>query len=281
MNDWPVGLSTGCFSQHEILDCLADIRHAGFAMVEVCSWPKHLDYHRPGAVRQVRTRMDDLGIEAYSFHAPFGPEIDISAPDFETRRLAVEEILRAAEAAAALRVRYLVIHPGPEQVDLADSPGRADRLRYAAEALRSVGEFCAQTGFCCVLENKLPHLLFARSSDLLWILAEMGTAAGVCLDTGHASLAGDPGEAARIFAGHLRMVHAHDNRGRGDDHLAPGTGTINWLRFLQALAAAEFRGGIIMEIAGREDRAILFQEARQSRLFLRELGRHLPRGGAE
>ena len=45
MPDWVVGLSTGCCCQSNICESLDDIRTAGFWRIEVCSHPRHLDYH--------------------------------------------------------------------------------------------------------------------------------------------------------------------------------------------------------------------------------------------
>jgi sugar phosphate isomerase/epimerase len=77
--------------------------------------------------------------------------------------------------------------------------------------LNQVAERCQRLGVGCVLENKLPHLLFANPSDLLWILTTMETIeVGVCLDTGHAHLSGDLYSVMHKLGRHLRMVHAHD-----------------------------------------------------------------------
>ena len=42
LSDWAVGLSTGCFWQTSIFDCLEDIRNSGFGRIEICSFPAHL-----------------------------------------------------------------------------------------------------------------------------------------------------------------------------------------------------------------------------------------------
>ena len=68
MNDWPVGLSTGSFYQESIFDCLESIRNSGFSMIEVCSFPAHLDYHDLDTVRRAAQRIVELGLEPYSFH---------------------------------------------------------------------------------------------------------------------------------------------------------------------------------------------------------------------
>ena len=95
MNDWPVGLSTGCFYQKSIFDCLEPIRHSGFSMIEICTFPAHLDYHDLDAVRRAAERIDQLGLEAYSLHAPFADNIDITSLNSERREVALQEILKA------------------------------------------------------------------------------------------------------------------------------------------------------------------------------------------
>ncbi len=100
MSDWPVGLSTGSFYQTSILDCLEMIRNGGFTMLEVCSFASHLDYHDVDKVKATSKRIKELGMEAYSFHAPFSPDIDITALNRERREFAVQEIIKAAEASA-------------------------------------------------------------------------------------------------------------------------------------------------------------------------------------
>jgi sugar phosphate isomerase/epimerase len=117
MSDWPVGLSTGCFYRQSIFDCLEIITGGGFHMIEICSFPAHLDYHDHATVARASRRIRELGLEAYSFHAPFADHIDIGSPESNHRDQAVAEILCAAEAAAILEVRYFVIHPGPEHTD--------------------------------------------------------------------------------------------------------------------------------------------------------------------
>jgi sugar phosphate isomerase/epimerase len=104
----------------------------------------------------------------------------------------------------------------PEHWDLKEQKERLDRLKWAAETLNRVADRCHGLGIGCVLENKLPHLLFAQTSDLLWILSTMDTVdVGVCLDTGHANVSGDIYSVMHKLGQHLRMIHAHDNHGNG------------------------------------------------------------------
>ncbi len=51
--------------------------------------------------------------------------------------------------------------------DLREEQECLDRLKWAAETLNRVTERCRELGIGCVLENELPHLLFAQTSDVL------------------------------------------------------------------------------------------------------------------
>lgn len=276
MVNWPIGLSTGCFYRQSIFDCLYRIRESGFSLLEICFSPSHLDYHDLKAVGRAASMIQDLGMEAYSFHAPFAPEIDISALDANRRSESLAEILRAVEAAALLNVRYFVIHPGPESNVIPPHEERLERMEAAVSVLDEVNARCRQLGIFCVFENKLPHLLFGRTSDILWILdAVSSTDVGACLDTGHAALSGDLPNLLKRLSGHLRMIHAHDNNGHRDDHLTPGDGIIDWPSIVTQLEQDNFQGAVILEIRSESDPVQTMEAARRGRSFLRHLGREV------
>lgn len=271
MNEWPVGISTGCFYKTPIFDCLEAIQTAGFSMIEVCSFPAHLDYHDLQSVRRAANRFDELQLEAYSFHAPFADHIDITSLDETTRERSIQEMHRAAESAAELGARFFVIHPGPEKDSIPDSE-RLRRMHYAAEGLNRLAAHCHTLGTKLVLENMLPHLFFGRARDVLWILGAMDTTeVGICLDTGHAYLSGDLETVAHKLSGHLWMVHASDNNGHYDDHSPPGQGKIDWLALMEQLERLRFAGAIILEIAGGKAIDTTLEEARAAMKMLRTL----------
>jgi len=278
MNDWPVGISTGCFYRRSIFDCLETVRRAGFLMLEVCSSPTHLDYHNREDVRRAAALIGELGMEAYSFHAPFSQNIDISSMDEAERRQAFEEITQAAEAASILGVRHFVIHPGPEKTLNASSSDKLRRMEFGAQILDRVARRCRELGIGFVLENMLPHLFLGNIRDMLWTLGSVsGMDIGICLDTGHAALSGDLHRAMYKLSGHLQLIHANDNTGANDDHLPPGRGTIDWNRFLSSLNDIQFSGGFILELSGEgnRDAGSILADARAARNFLRGISRRL------
>jgi sugar phosphate isomerase/epimerase len=122
----------------------------------------------------------------------------------------------------------------------------------------------------------LPHLFAGRVKDILWILGAMETVeVGVCVDTGHAHLAGELSTVAHKLSSHLWMVHASDNWGRSDDHLAPGEGEINWDHFLRQLADVRFTGTVILEIHGAGNDFAILVAARRGRTYLSTQARHI------
>jgi len=276
MTSWPIGLSTGCFHKTPLLDCLEAIRGSGFCMIEVVFSPSHLDYKNISAVREAALRIEHLGMEAYSFHAPFANDIDISSPDLATREHAMDEILRAVEAASILGVHYFVIHPGPENADIPSREERMVRIENVISVLNRVAVRCAEVGIKCVLENKLPHLLFGSSSDIVWILGTLDTnEVGACLDTGHAFLAGDLYNLVYKLGPYLRMLHVHDNKGHSDEHLPPGEGRIEWGAFMRELLQVGFYGPMILEIGGAPTPEEIMCRARKGRTYLRSHARRL------
>jgi len=276
MSDWAIGLSTGCFSPIPISQCLETIRAGGFCMLEVCSFPAHLDYHNHGQVTAAAQQIRDMGMEAYSFHAPFAQNIDITALNVDNREFAYKEILLAAEAAAILGVRHFVIHPGPEESYRPPAEEYMRRLANAAGVLNRLARRCQEMGVGVVLENMLPHLMFGRTTDMLWLMAALETMnVGTCLDCGHAFLSGDVHNVMHKLSGHLRVIHANDNRGKRDDHLPPGQGHVRWAELLGQLYRERFHGGLILELAGGRDPQEILHDARHARSFLRGIGRQL------
>jgi len=267
-----VGLSTGCFYQQPIREVLETIRNGGFSMIEICSFPAHLDYHNQEKVRETGLIIRDLGMEPFSFHAPFRDTIDITSLDQKQRDLSVNELLIAAESAAEMGVRHFVIHPGPDRSGRPPEAEYVARMENAGEVLTRVAAHCRKLGMTLVLENMLPHLLFGRTSDVMWIMgAIQDLNVGICLDTGHAHIAGAIAATAHKLSGHLQMIHANDNNGRWDQHLPPGKGSVDWHRLVGKLADMSFRGGFILELSSDlGSPAELLRAAQQGRLYLKE-----------
>jgi sugar phosphate isomerase/epimerase len=139
-------------------------------------------------------------------------------------------------------------------------------MQHAAISLDRVAAFCCEVGVHLLLENMLPHLLFGNVSDMLFLLGEIKTCAvGACLDTGHARLSGDLEGVFHKLSGHLQMVHINDNLGDWDAHLLPGEGSIDWPWVVDQLDRHQFAGGLIIEMAARDNESVPANLARACR----------------
>jgi sugar phosphate isomerase/epimerase len=71
----------------------------------------------------------------------------------------------------------------------------------------------------------------------------------VCLDTGHAFVAGyEPAEFVQTLGDRLKVLHVHDNLGSEDQHVAPFAGAIDWGSFVAALRNIGFDGVFSLEV---------------------------------
>jgi sugar phosphate isomerase/epimerase len=52
----------------------------------------------------------------------------------------------------------------------------------------------------------------------------------------------------RSTGGFIHFIHAHDNNGRGDQHLLPMTGSAPWEPFFEALAEVQYKGSFCLEV---------------------------------
>lgn len=253
MTEWPIALSTGCFYRRPIFDILGAVRDAGFELIEVCSFPAHLNYNNQADVQRAGEQIRQLGLRPFSFHAPFADQIDITSLDDGMRESAVQELLRACEAAAAMGCENIVLHPGPERSGRPPEEEFLRRMGYAGESLNRVAVRCRDLGVQLLLENMLPHLLFGPVREMMYLLGQIETrAVGTCLDTGHAHLAGEMRMVTQKLSGHLKMLHINDNDGHSDAHMVPGDGTIDWPEFIAELRRNDFRGVMVLELAGND-----------------------------
>jgi len=267
------GISTHLFHESRLTrEHLARIAAHGFDAVEVFATRSHFDYRSPEAVDQLGDWLAACGLTLHSVHAPIveairdgrwvGPHSTASG-DEHRRRAAVAEAHAALAVAARTPYRFLVVHlgiPTTETVPAGDN--RADAARRSlgeiAEAARSAGvEVAAEV---------IPNTLSSPAALVRLIEEDLdGLDVGVCLDYGHAHLAGDVAEAVEIVSGHLCTTHVHDNRGRRDDHLVPFDGSIDWDAAMMSTMKVGYDDLLMFEVAGGADPLATLDAAARAR----------------
>ena len=193
MKNWRIGLSTGCFYNRSILDCLhADSRerlqHDRSLLIADTSGFSRRNRGAPG--RRNESKSSAWKRIRSTRHSRRRSTSPLARP--HSGLASVAEITKAANAAAILSAHYFVLHPGPENHAAVAAEEQLPRMENVIRSLNQIAQHCNESGIVCALENKLPHLLFGNTSEILWILDGINSAeVGACLDTGHAFLSGD------------------------------------------------------------------------------------------
>jgi sugar phosphate isomerase/epimerase len=267
------GLSTHIFHDHRLTrDHLALVARHGFDAVEVFATRTHFDYRDDEAVSQLAEWLRETKLELHSMHAPIAEAVrrgemvvpySTAAGDEARRALAVAEAKAALAVASRIPYRYLVLHLG---VPTRTNPPANDNQPAAAR--RSLEEIAAAAhpGGVRVAVEVMPNAL--STADALVRLLEDETEeldAGICLDYGHAHLMGDVAETIEALSGHLMTTHVHDNRRRGDDHLPPYAGNIDWDVAMMETQKVGYDGLLMFEVADNGDAVAALQRCAAAR----------------
>lgn len=237
---------------------LAELAEFGFRHLELFATVGHFDYHDPAAIGALAGWLRDARLELHSVHAPivehvqngaWGAPLSTAASEEEARARAVAECVAALEIARQIPFKYLVLHLGlPDEL----KPAAGANARAAAErSLSEIAAAAAPLGVQVAVEV-IPNKLSAAQALVRLIEEDLELdppGVGICLDMGHAFLAGDLADAIEMVSGELVTTHVHDNRGKHDDHLAPFDGRIDWPTALMSLQKVGYEGVVMFELA--------------------------------
>jgi sugar phosphate isomerase/epimerase len=282
------GISTHLYhGQRLTRDHLLEIAAYGFDTVEVFATRTHFDYHNPAAVADLQEWLAAAGLTLHGIHAPIMAAyesdrhlgaLSLASADADARALAVAEAERALHIARRIETKVLVAHIGlvkpapparmPDAAKI-DAPGGGDSRAAARRSVEEIQRMAQPLGVQVALEV-IPNELSRAGSLVHFIEDDLegleGRPIGVCLDFGHAHMAGDLLDAIETVSEHFTTTHVHDNRGRTDDHLVPFEGTIDWPAALTAMQKVGYEGTLLFEIASHgspKDTLARAQRARQ------------------
>ncbi len=204
----------------------------------------HIDGRR---LRFLRRELGAWGFEL-AVHGPF-VDMNIGSPHEPTRRLMLRRHLKSMEMASRLGATTWVFHPGLLTGVSHFYPGI--EWRQSIRSVRTLLERAGELGLRALIENgpePVPFLL-KRAEDFKAFFADLGPDVdlGLVFDVGHAHLCGQVNDFLRELGHRVRHVHAHENSGRADTHMAIGSGHISWPDVLAGLRAVGYRGPIVVE----------------------------------
>jgi sugar phosphate isomerase/epimerase len=253
------GISTHLYHATRLTrDHLQEIASAGFEAVEVFATRSHVDYHEAASLDALAGWLRELNLRLHGIHAPImdafgrgdtwqGKSYSVASPDQTARQEAVREAAQALELVKRVPADVMVLHLG---VPRGHQPvGGRDARDAALRSIEDLDKIAGPLGVRLALEV-IPNDL-STAESLVRMLEEdlAGTNVGVCLDFGHAFLLGDVVDAVEHVSGHLITTHVHDNDRRGDSHLAPFDGRIDWAPALTALQKIGYDGTLLFELA--------------------------------
>jgi len=177
-----------------------------------------------------------------------------------------EIFLRNIEACRILGTDLLVFHPLQYFYPITDLDAAYHNVRKAnaawfAHLLPAAEKFGVQL----LIENTFDYkhiqspehsvIPFSRAEDILYVIDKLHhPLVQTCLDTGHASIAGqDVAAMIRMYGDHLKALHLQDNFGKigpiyEDIHMIPGNGRIPWPEVFAALKETGFNGALNLEL---------------------------------
>lgn len=232
---------------------------AGFEWIEIAD----REEHTPGywkaldeIVARYRPRL--------SVHCQY-EQITPTAKNREIREASLAVIKRGVDLAARWGASVAVMHGGQSSVDWSPPPGHplhgaamealaADRARHhrrLREVLPALADYATARGVRLVVENLfLPWDLLLAPPEVAALLAgELAEQVGMCLDIGHAHVAGFAPEAFVAALGDsIWHAHVHGNDGLWDGHQPLAQSDMRLATSLPAIIAASPDACLIFEL---------------------------------
>ena len=261
--DMQPAIWTGMFFPSSAPEALRFLHSCGWRHFELST--QHLeqieaDPDRSARIDEVLRALEELGATMPQAHAYL--PADMAHPHEGRRAADLDLLLRHLDCCAALGIRYVVIHPGTGDGYTTSEEFRRIRDLNIANCSR-LADHAHKHRLKIGLENTMDdrgrrrRSFGARPEDLLDLLSELShPALGITVDTSHANVQKlDCAQIIRDFGKHICCTHMSDNDESGDQHLAPGRGTVDWQGTITALREIGYSGVFNLEIPGESESA--------------------------
>ena len=189
-------------------ETLKTIADAGFRIISIGADREHSRYHTLDGKKNLLELTSTFGLSIHNIHAPIEHEPHISSPDEEIRKAGVAGIIEAISTCIHFNCDAIVIH-------LSHAPPASefqDRLGDVRRSFAQILTAAEDAGVRIACEN-----VFSKSgNDILRAILDefVHPLVGLCYDSSHANLVGDPLEFLRDYGDRLFVTHISDNRGR-------------------------------------------------------------------
>lgn len=257
-----------------VFDAMQTIRDAGFDgldfPISVYSRPLDSPLRKDDWrqwTREVRRFSDRIGLPVLQAHASWEQTV---AEDFHFEP-PYEIYARTMEACHILGCRNLVFHPVLYLFRVREEAVKERLHEWNVQWFRALLPLAEKFDLVIELENMFdyrhvqlpgdPAFPYTSAEDMLalcdWLNSDR---VRICLDTGHANIAGqDVPAMIRRYGNRLAVLHLNDNFGKiepvfEDLHLFPGYGLLDWEAIFSALHEIRYDGTVNMEPVAQLDR---------------------------
>jgi sugar phosphate isomerase/epimerase len=224
---------------------------------------------------EMKKQLEDLGLACVSvipdlFANPTYWKGSYAAADPKVRRNAIDYTRKMCDIAREMNCGIINIWPGQDGYDYLLAADYDAQRGWMCEAVSELAEAYPDLKFALEYKPKEPrtHSTLARMADSLLLALETGQAnVGVCIDTGHAYVAGEVvGESivlAKRAGNKLFHMHFNDNHATWDDDMIVGTvHSVTYLETLYWLDRTGYNGWLSMDqYPYREDGAAAIGES--------------------
>ncbi len=203
---------------------------------------------------QVEQIMTDAAEQNFSFYMGHLPFMGGVSKNEDVMNAFKSKVHNAIDAAAALGLKYAVMHPNAAVFPLIKYDHHEQR-NTTLELLAPFVEHANRVGLNVVVENmrvvsgKMQCHRYCQTEQELCDLADT-LGIGICWDFGHAHISGLKQSKALEYVGdRLKVVHINDNGGIEDDHVLPFSGQVDWKDAMHGLALTGFDGPLNFELS--------------------------------
>jgi sugar phosphate isomerase/epimerase len=275
-------------SLEDTFQAIRRMHELGFSAIELEGVRRDNMLQIAGRRREIRAFCDDLGLKIINF-CPILP--DLVSPDGRARREALDlfklgvEIARDFDCETVQTDSYTppLRFMGDQPYSSAIEFGRQFQVQVdpefdwnqlwatLVESVRSCADLMDGSGIALTLEPRVGELVANTDALLRLIDAVDSPIFGAVLDAAHLHAQKEilPLSVEKLGA-RIRFVHAADNDGRDNKHLAPGRGTVDWTGVLVALKKHGYNGYIGLDVGGVPDLDVQYAEGAA---FLANVGR--------
>ncbi len=208
-------------------------------------------------ILRVREAADQKGIAFRQTHGLFVLGMQWDDPDYPEGKELLALNTRCAEASKLLGAECMVVHPMnlPRQPIYNRQINKEANLAYLDPVINKAKD----VGLCIAIENMVDFSRNMRrycggDPEELFDLVDTinDPSVGICIDTGHACLTSiDVAQFIRLTGDRLMALHINDNRQKGDEHLLPFDGLVDWKGVAEALRAIGYDHDFAFELRSR------------------------------